>query len=235
MNKPSTTPAADDLCVARVPIFSALSLEQQQAVARFARPVRVRAGEAAFSREATRTKLFVLHTGQVQIVRQLPDGREQLLRVILPGEFAGEEAFLGGSIVDYAVIAAVDSQMCVFEHSDLPALIATYPAIALSMLRMVSSRLLQTERRVAMLAVSDMTTRLADYLLELPLVFGDNGQRQVMLPMTKRDVASYLGMTPETLSRTFTRLNRAGAISTDTGLTVRILDLDRLVELGAGA
>lgn len=235
MNEPTTSAAGDDLCVARVPIFSALSLEQQRAVARFAHPVRVRAGDAAFTREATRTKLFVLHTGRVQIVRQLPDGREQLLRVILPGEFAGEEAFLGGSVVDYAVVAAVDSQMCVFEHSDLPALIATYPAIALSMLQMVSGRLLQTERRVAMLAVADMATRLADYLLELPLTVGDDGQHRVVLPMTKRDVASYLGMSPETLSRTFTRLNRAGAISTDAGLSVRILDLDRLVELGAGA
>jgi CRP/FNR family transcriptional regulator, anaerobic regulatory protein len=224
-----------DTCVALVPMFSTLTVEQQLAVARFATPVKVRAGEAAFARGAARTKLFVLHTGRLRIVRALPDGREQLLRVIEPGEFAGEEAFLGGTGADYAVVAAVDSQMCVFEHRDLPALIATYPAIAMRMLQMVSTRLLDAERRVATLAVSDMATRVADYLLGLPLVRSEGGQYGVTLPMSKREVASYLGMTPETLSRMLARLRKSGAIATDADRAIRILNLDRLVELGAAA
>lgn len=224
-----------DTCVALVPVFSTLTVEQQLAVARFATPLLVRAGDAAFARGQARTKLFVLHTGRLRIVRVLSDGREQLLRVVEPGEFAGEEAFLGGAGADYAVVAAVDSQMCVFEHRDLPALISTYPAIAMRMLQMVSSRLLDVERRVATLAVSDTVTRVADYLLALPLVSSGDGQYGVALPMTKREVASYLGMSPETLSRTFSRLRRAGAIETSTDQSIKIVDLDRLVEAGSGA
>lgn len=226
---------SSDTCVALVPMFSTLTLEQQLTVARFATPVQVRAGETAYAQGEARTKLFVLHTGQLRIVRVLPDGHEQLLRVIDPGEFAGEEAFLGGTGGEYAVVAAVESQMCVFEHRDLPALIATYPAIAMRMLQMVSGRLLDVERRVATLAVSDMTTRLADYLLGLPLVASPGGQYGVTLPIAKREVASYLGMTPETLSRTFSRLRRVGAIDASADRSIGILDLDRLVEVGSGA
>lgn len=224
-----------DTCVAQVPMFSTLSYDQQLAVARFAVPVKVRAGELAFAPGTARSKLFVLHTGRLRLVRVLPDGREQLLRIVDPGDFAGEEAFLGGAGAEYAVVAAVDSQMCVFEHKDLPALISTYPAIAMRVLQIVSTRLLDVERRAATLAVSDMSTRVADYLLGLPLQATSDGQYAVTLPITKREVASYLGMTPETLSRTFGRLRKLGAIATEADRTIQILDLDRLVDLAAAA
>ena len=88
----------------------------------------------------------------------------------------------------------------------LSRLVARHPAIGLGMLRSLSERLADAERRLALAAV-DVPGRLASHLLDLPGEATPDGWR-VTLPWPKKDLASWLATTPESLSRALARLGR---------------------------
>ena len=199
-------------CVARVPIFAGLDATQQNVVAGMAKPLRLARGESAYTAGAPVSRLLVVHHGQLALVHRSPDGRERVVRVLHTGDFVGEDAFLSGARPDHDAVAAKDTQLCTFAHADLAHLIRSHPGIALRMLRSVSTRLADTQRMLAAVAGSDVTARLAGYLLDQPAGRDAAGSPVIRLPMAKKDVASYLGTTPETFSRALASLTRAGIL-----------------------
>lgn len=225
---------AADTCVSRVPIFGALTEEQQLAVAEFAVPTRVEKGEVLYRAGQSVSQLMVVHRGRIRISRYGPDGHEQLIRVLGPGDFTGEAAFLSGERPDHWATAMAASQLCVFRHQDLSALVARHPSIGLGMLATISRRLSETEGRLTALTTADVDARLADYLLDLPAQRVD-GVARLRLPLAKKDIASLLGTTPETLSRTLARLAAEDVIALRGVREIDLLDADALAELAGQA
>lgn len=223
--------APGDLCVTRVPLFQGLTHEQQLEVAGVARPTSLERAEDAYSAGADVSQLMVVHSGRVKISRTTPDGGEQILRVLGPGDFIGESSFLTGSRPDHTATALEPGRMCVFRHADLARLVEKHPSIGLRMLQGVSRRLGETEARLAAVISGDVSSRLADYLLSLPTTSATGGAPEVVLPMAKKDIASLLDTTPESLSRQLRRLGETGLIRQRSGGRVTITDLDALTAL----
>ena len=219
-----------DTCVSRVPVFTSLSAHDQRRVAGLARPTHLQAGEPAYSADDDLARLIVVHTGRLKIFRISADGSEQIVRVLGPGEFTGETSvFTGRRPDDYAT--ALDAcRLCVFRHDDLEALIRTHPEIGLRMLATVSERLSDTEYRLNSLTSRDVESRLADYLLGLPSTWRD-GVAVVTLPLAKKDVASLLDTSPESLSRALKSLAGQRLVTIDAGRSVAITEPDRLQRL----
>ncbi|MDN6487226.1 MAG: cyclic nucleotide-binding domain-containing protein, partial [Ancrocorticia sp.] len=93
------------------------------------------------SPEQSVPRLLVMHSGQLKVSRLAANGKEQVLRIVGPGDVVGERAFLTGERQEDLVMAVADSRMCVLEHKDLAALIREYPGIGMRMLRSLSDRL----------------------------------------------------------------------------------------------
>lgn len=225
----------DDNCVRRVPIFSGLTTEQQDLVATVARPQILSAGELVHGAGERTGKMFVVHTGEIKLSRTLPSGRKQLLRVARPGETLGEHAFLTGNSTLEEAEARSQTRLCVFVHDDLTKLIDQYPNIAHRMLRTLGDRLAHTEHRLT-LSSQSVDVRIADYLLQQPLIRRGpvtNGIMRVQLPLSKKDIASLLGTTPESLSRALSRLRNKGFLTVD-GDIVSLLQPDELEHLITG-
>src|SRR5690625_7080866 len=225
----------EDNGVRRVEIFSGLTEEQQDLVATMARPRLFSDGELIHSAGEQTGTMLVVHTGKVKVSRLLPSGRKQLLRVVKPGDTLGEYALLTGSTQPEEAEAIDDVRLCVFVHEDLKDLIERYPAIAQRMLRTLGERLAHTEHRLT-LNTQSVEVRIADYLLQQPLVRpsdGSVGVMQVKLPLDKKDVASLLGTTPESFSRALGRLRAKGLVSIDDEI-VALLDPAGLEQLVSG-
>ena len=221
---------AADTCVSRVPIFGALGEQEQDAVAGFAVPTRVDKGEVIYRAGQPVSQLMVVHRGRIRIARYGADGHEQLIRVLGPGDFVGEAAFLTGDRPDHWATAMAPSQLCVFRHQDLSALVAQHPSIGLGILGTISRRLSEAEGRITALASDDVDVRLADYLLDLPAQRVD-GRLRLRLPLAKKDIASLLGTTPETLSRMLSRLAADGLVALPGPREVDLLDPDGLARV----
>lgn len=221
-----------DPCVARVPVFAALAPEDQERVAALARPVRLAAGHGAYASDDAPAQLMVVHTGRLRVARLAPDGAEQLLRVLGPGEFTGEVAVFTGERRDLRATAVDDCSLCVFRHEDLAGLVCAHPEVGLRLLAAVSERLAATEDRLHALTSQGVEMRLADYLLALSSTWAD-GVATVRLPHAKKDVAALLDTSPESLSRALASLAGRGLVVPGAGRAVTISDpagLQRLVE-----
>lgn len=217
----------DNLCVTRVPIFQGLTRQEQLRVAEFARPVRVQKGETVQAPGQLVSRLLVMHSGQLKVSHAAANGQEQILRMVADGDVVGERAFLTGHRPADLVVALEDSRMCVFDHADLAALLRDYPDISQRMLRTLSDRLSSVERLLAAITSSDVSARVAAYLLDLPGSMRA-GVATVRLPMAKQEIAGYLGATPETLSRRFAALSASGIIELHGRRDITILDIDAL-------
>lgn len=230
ISAPADESKGEDLCVALVPLFQALTYDEQLDVAGVARPTQVTKGQQVYGAGSDVSQLMVVHTGRVKIGRLSPDGHEQIVRVLGPGDFVGESAFVTGGRPDHSATALEEGTMCVFRHGDLGRLVEQHPSIGLRMLQGVTRRLEETETRLASVISGDVSSRLATYLLSLP---GHHaaGELEVHLPLAKKDIASLLDTTPESLSRQLRRLRESGLIVQRDGRKVVITDVDALMDL----
>ncbi|MFC6396751.1 Crp/Fnr family transcriptional regulator [Luteococcus sanguinis] len=214
-------------CVRHVPVFARLPQDEQDAIGALARPLGVRAGDLVFHAGHRTARLFVVHHGALRVERTTAGGQRRLLQLAEAGSVVGEHAFLTGVRPDVEVQAVTDAEVCVLRHDDLAQLVSARPRIALALLRSVTGRLEDAERRLGLLAL-EVPQRVGTFLLDQPVEPGsDPGRATVRLPWPKRDVAAYLGTTPASFSRALQLLSRRGAIAVD-GDLVHLLDVEAL-------
>jgi CRP-like cAMP-binding protein len=194
-------------CIEHVPIFSSLNHEEKMEIAEIASSRSFEKGEMIYRAGDKGGTLFVLHTGKVKLFRLNASGKEQVLRLVGPGEFMGElSLFSSLPLTDNAQTLA-KTIMCVLQGQRLKELMAKYPSIAFKVMDELSRRLEKAENRIEEISLSSVTNRVAKALLEL-----SEGKREFLLPMTKGDLASQLGMTQETFSRKLAALQEEGLI-----------------------
>lgn len=164
-------------------------------------------GEQIYSVGDHPDSLFVIHTGRVKVYRLSDTGKEQVLRVLGPGDFMGELSLFSHSPMSDYSEALEAGTMCVIDGSRLRTLMGKYPPIAFKILEELGRRLERTEQLLENISLHSAERRLAHTLLELA---GDRSE--IELSLTKGDLASQLGMTQETLSRRLTAFQDLGLI-----------------------
>ena len=219
-------------CVSRVPLFAGLNHAAQQTVGSYAHPSHLARGQLLHSPGSDLAQLFVVHSGRLKVVRVTAGGFERLLRVAEPGDVVGENAFLTGQRPDTYVEALQDTSVCTFRHRDLSLLMASHPEIGMQLLQTLSVRLDEAERSLSHHTVG-VPARLANYLLELPSQQDPRGF-VVTWPLSKREVSSYLGTTPESLSRALATLEALDLIVGESRRSTILLDVEGLEQLANG-
>ncbi|KRK73774.1 Crp-like transcriptional regulator [Levilactobacillus namurensis DSM 19117] len=214
-------------CVSQVPIFQELNQEQRTSIAKVTRPIHAQKGETIYRPEEVSQTLYIVNVGQVRLYHLGEDGKERVLRVLNPGDFIGEIALFTDEIhQDYAE-ATKATELCTISRTSLTELLDRVPPLALSLLGALAVRLRVAQRQATLLAIPDALPRLAGYLLEL----SHQKTGTLTLPMSKQDLAAYLGMTPESLSRKLKQLVTAGAVATVGRRQLTVLDLQALREV----
>ena len=214
-------------CVALVPIFNHLEKSQMDEIMAVTHSVSYRKGEYIYRAGEESDSLYIVSKGRVKIYRLSESGKEQLLRILNPGDFTGELALFSETIYEAYACAMEDTSICTVRRSDLQKLLLKYPSISLKVLAEFSSRLEQSEKQTTRFATEKVETRIALFLAEC--ADSDSHDVEIILPMSKKDLASYLGTTPETISRKFYELEDAGYIKQKSNKRIQILDMDSLL------
>ncbi|GEQ34231.1 transcriptional regulator [Marinilactibacillus psychrotolerans] len=196
-------------------------------IARKAHTNHYQKGEFLFRSQEKDDALYIVNRGKVRIYRLSDSGKEQLVRILNPGDFTGEWTLFNPDAVheEYAE-ATRDTSVCMIQ--DVQEFLKEYPAISLKLLGEMSQRLESSERQTAQVAVESVITRLVLFLAENVEPEMGNSPT-ITLPMAKKDIASYLGTTPETISRKFVELEDEGLIQQLSGKRIKIQDLDDLL------
>ncbi|GAK47028.1 transcription regulator [Secundilactobacillus oryzae JCM 18671] len=211
-------------CVKLVPIFQGLDEEQTGQVAELIEMKTAEKGEFLYRAGESSGTLYIIHHGQVRMTRVGESGKEQLLKVVTTGEVIGEHQLFSVSVHESFAETVVPTHYCAIKHQDMIDLLSQYPSTAIALLAEMSKRLEDSERRSASLTTESAAERLANYLLEAE---GQNGE-YFELPLTKKDLASYLGITPESLSRKLREFEAENLIKQSGRRNIKILDHDEL-------
>jgi CRP/FNR family transcriptional regulator len=222
--------------------FSVCSSIEDQDLARLAalaHPFAVEPGRSFIEEGDPAEHFFNVTVGTAKLFKMLPDGRRQITG------FAGMGHFLGLAVSStYAFGAeAVDPmRICRFSRSKLRTLLEDFPALERRLLEAASNELVAAQEQMLLLGRKTARERLASFLIARA-----DGQplrpsgcthplraSKVHLPMTRTDIADYLGLTIETVSRTLTRLRGEKLIDLPSPAEIVLRDLPALESLASG-
>ena len=151
--------------------------------------------------------LYKVVCGAVRTYKILSDGRRQIGSFYLPGDLFGLEA---GDIHSFSAEAIGDSKVLLVKRSAVSALAARDSDVA-RLLWGVTSRELRLMQSHVLLLIKSAQERVAGFLLEM--AERSSVADEVELPMSRQDIADYLGLTIETVSRTLSLLENAATIA----------------------
>lgn len=186
--------------------------------------LRLGSGQTLFREGDPAGRVFTLTRGSLKLYKLLPDGRRQIVGFMFPGEF------LGISIDDEHAFTAElieDSQLCSFSRSRFASFLAEHPSMERELYRMAAHELSAAQHQLVLLGRKTATERLASFLLLLADRADEaRGEKvdSVHLPMGRADIADYLGLTKETVSRTLSTFRAARLIRLRALDEVEILD-----------
>jgi CRP-like cAMP-binding protein len=154
--------------------------------------------------------LYKIVSGAVRTYKVLNDGRRQIGAFYLMGDIFGLEA---GDEHTYSAEAISDAKVLVIKRSVLAALAARDNGVAHQLWTLTGCELQRVQDHILLL-IKTAQERVAGFLLEMANRLQD--KNEVDLPMSRQDIADYLGLTIETVSRTLTHLEHTAAISLPT-------------------
>lgn len=214
------------MCISIVPIFNHLEPSEMNEIVKHTNSVSHPRGHTIYHEGDTSDGLYIVHKGRVKIYRLSENGKEQLVRILEPGDFTGELSLFNETVHDAYAEAMGKVELCVMNRDDFQSFLVKYPAISLKVLGEFSNRLAKTEKQAARIAMETTDTRIAMYLADLS---EEENSNQVKLPMTRKDLASHIGTSPETISRKLTEFEEAGWIRQLSQREIEILDMDALL------
>ncbi|MCA1408249.1 helix-turn-helix domain-containing protein [Ensifer sp. IC3342] len=178
-----------------------------------------RAGREIYAEGDLIEKCYQVSTGAVRVYRLLSDGRRQVVAFHFPGEMFGFEAGLSHCFFAEAI---TETTLAVFGRRQMQERSRDLLALALTGMARAQQHLLVIGRQCAV-------ERIAAFLVDLCERQG--GGRQLRLPMSRQDIADYLGLTIETVSRVVTKLKERSVIVLQDARTIDIMKPDALHSL----
>lgn len=224
---------SEALCTRKVPIFASLSEEDLAKISTMIKHRKYRKGQALILEEQPSETLFIIREGYVKLLKITAQGKEQILRVLSTGEFFGElSIFNSGETSNFSAYALEDTDVCLLTKSDMELIIQENPDISLKLLQSITKRLAATENLAQSLATNDPEIRIAYMILELGRKYGKADQDQehikIRLPLSREEMANYVGVTRETISRKFSKFEQAGIIEINGTRELTICDIQKL-------
>jgi len=192
------------------------------------------AGETIFFEGDPASHVYNLTSGVLRLSKLLPDGRRQIAGFLFPGDFLGitmedEHAFTAEAITS--------ATLCQFSRARFDGFVDTHPLLERRLYAIAAHELAAARQQLVLLGRKTAAERVASFLLMLDarqrLSCSDDGE-DITLPMSRADIADYLGLRIETISRELSALKASRLIRLTTTQTVRLVDRELLEQLAEG-
>lgn len=213
--------------LSRVPYFSGLDEKALTWVAEATLRKQYREGEYVFLEEEPCLGLYIVESGWARAVKISPEGREQVIRFVGPGDAFNEVGVLTGGVNVITVEALESLTLLIVERETLLDLVDKYSSLARALIENLAGRVLYAMNLVTDLSLRSVESRLACYLLKQA---GGNNLINRQKWATQAVIASRIGTVPVVVNRAFRMFVEEGLI--ELGRTeIRILDQDKLLNI----
>ena len=198
----------------RVPLFEELNEDELTGLSNVAMLRVFPRDRVVIMAEEEGDSLFVIHKGRVKVSIVSEDGREVILSILGEGNFFGEMALLDDNPRSANVTTMEETELLMVRRADFLRFIQQTPQVAIKLLGVLAQRLRKTDRKIEGLALSDVTRRITQTLLQLAEEQGTPTPEGIVIRNrpTHQDLANMSGTTRETVSRVLKRLENQGYI-----------------------
>lgn len=218
-----------DSCVRSVPVFNGLNNREVQDLSEVIKSRTYTKGEFIFREGELSETLVIVHTGTIKVSKVSDEGKEQIIRILFPGDFFGQYSLLENKrhYADAEVLE--ETTVCLLHKEEFKLILERNPTMAMNFMMALSELLQKADEWIGTISLLEVERRLAKALL---LFFErDNDDEFFQLPVPKKDFASLIGATPETLSRKLVYLQSNQILELDGRRGIRLLNIDKLKEL----
>jgi CRP/FNR family transcriptional regulator len=191
-------------------------------------------GEYLFRANDPFTSVYAVRSGALKAHFITENGDEQITGFYLPGEVLGMDG-LASNFHTNSVQALDTSSVCKIPFEQLGALSVQLPSLQRHFLQLMSREITQEQQIVGLLNTKNAESRLVSVLLSISSRHNqrDLSASRFILPMSRKDLGNFLGLTTETVSRLFTRLQKKGLLAVE-HKEVSLLDIHALKDIAKG-
>jgi CRP/FNR family transcriptional regulator, anaerobic regulatory protein len=211
-------------------ICGALDQTDLAELARIAHHVQLAPNEALFMAGQAASSVYGLTAGVARLCKVLPDGRRQVVGFALPGDFLGTVPF---GCHSFSAVAIRSVSLCRLNREAFTQFIEQRPHFLIRINEFAARELMLAQEHMLLLGRCTAEEKVASFLVGWRQRLAQAGMRQtIVLPMSRQDIADYLGLTIETVSRTLTWFERQKMLVISPS-GVRLLDLARVAAIAA--
>jgi CRP-like cAMP-binding protein len=213
-----------------IDLFQGISAEKLRLLATQATQKKFKPGEMVIGETDPIRSFYVVVSGQLKLYRSSPEGKEQTLQLLGPGDPFGLCTAFATDSFPASVMAIEESAVLLIPGTVMEGTARQEPVLLLNIIQILSQRLKDSMMLIESLALKEIPGRLASFLLHSLLRNTADKKTAVELTISQRELAKILGATPEALSRALRRMANDGILSTK-GREITILDLQALEQL----
>jgi CRP/FNR family transcriptional regulator len=210
-----------------------LSDQEIERMNRIARRRHIPAHQTILAEDETPDYFANVISGVVKLMKTLPDGRQQIVGLQFPSDFIGRPF---GPRNPVHCEAASDVELCCYPRREFEALVKTFPDIEHRMFEHTLDELDAAREWMLLLGRKSAGEKVASFLLMIAKRMANSGCAPTAkmgfasfeLPLSRAEIADYLGLTIETVSRQMTRLKTAGIIRIEHNRSISVPDMNRL-------
>ncbi len=211
------------LCAKKVALFASLDDGHIREIITLIERRHYKKGEMILQAGDLFDRLFIVNKGLIKAISTQEDGKEQILHLLGEGDSIGELALLKSEPAIYDLVAASETHVCTIPKSRFDAFLKNNPDLMFSILTAAYERITSLEKLVGAIASNDADIRLKFLIKQLYKQSG--GHDDVLtLSLTREDMASFVGVTRETISRKLSQLAKEDILEFIAPKKIRILD-----------
>ncbi|NFV13220.1 Crp/Fnr family transcriptional regulator [Clostridium sp. FAM 1755] len=222
-----------NICARKVRIFSSLSEKELIKIVNMTGHEAFKKGEAICNEGDKSETLVIINEGKVKLCKLTKEGKEQIIHILSSGDFFGElNLFNDNESYNFSAYAISDVKICTLTKQKMDDILLKNPDISLKILKEVTKRLAETETLAQNLATNDADIRIANMILDFGEKYGVNKEEyiEIKLPINREEMANYVGVTRETISRKLSKFEDLEIIKLVGNKVIIIKDKDALKE-----
>jgi len=159
---------------------------------------------------------YVLKSGRVKLLKTSKDGKEQIIKILQPGELIGTETFYNGKVYGNTAMAMDDCELCFIEKGAFFRILEKHPSIAKKIIVALSKELDHAYSKIGSMGLMNARGKMAHLLYTLSKEYGiaEKGKIKLNPSLSRLEIAELLGITQETAIRLLKSFKDEGIIET---------------------
>lgn len=188
-------------------------------------------GQIIFQEGAHPYGIYAINTGKIKLTHSGDDGREQIIRLVKPGDLIGYKALISNEKYTATAVVLEDSAVCFIPRDIFVRILQKDTALSLRMMQILSSELRRAETKITHLAQKPVRERLAETLLTLKETYGLEADDQTInVTLSREEIANLVGTATESAIRLLSEFRKEKVIDLP-GKKIKILQLGQLIKM----